>query len=166
MKRIFFFVLVAVSISCNRQKPLGNKFFDFDSSDYYSLNLNDRQISKLNLENATASTIISGYYPESINEISEISKLGEIGYTKTTLNAKQVKELSQIFRENSNGDFEFAACLPIYRDIFVLKKNSKIVGIVKLCYECGQASFRGTKANTENFGANEEFLKINLVLKR
>ena len=35
------------------------------------------------------------------------------------------------------------ACTPLYRDVLILKKNNKIVSILKICFDCGMIANYG-----------------------
>lgn len=56
-------------------------------------------------------------------------------------------------------------CEPIYRDIFLFKKNTKVSGIAKLCYDCEKSLFIGTSAVVSNFGAKGEFEQLRKIIK-
>jgi hypothetical protein len=50
----------------------------------------------------------------------------------------------------------------------VLKNNSSVVGIVKICLECDKYHFVGDNKNlnADNFGNSGEFEKLNKIFKK
>jgi flagellar basal body-associated protein FliL len=171
-------------VTVQAAKPaLGRYYFDFDEVVYYSIKVEDdpvydaadrhrkRIVSKAKTP-ATAATdkdslisdFIFDYLPATINDTSFEKGLLKIGYTSKKLGKDKLKELKEVFREKGS-DMGDVACIAIYRDIYVFKKNGKISGIAKLCYDCGMSHFIGTSADTGNFGAEGEFEKLRELVK-
>ena len=57
------------------------------------------------------------------------------------------------------------ACIPVFRDILIFKKNNKSIGIAKICFECEKSHIVGTNKNIENFGQCGDFSKLMNILK-
>lgn len=92
--------------------------------------------------------------------------LDSIGFEKKVLPVSIHSELMEIFREKPTVRTESTTCEPIYRDIYVFKKNGKFSGMTKLCYECGDSRFIGTDADTGDFGMEGEFGRLKEIVKQ
>ena len=91
--------------------------------------------------------------------------LQKFGYKKTTIDKTKNEHLNDIFSENNCSESFAAACIPVYRDIFIFKKNNKTVGIAKICFGCRLFHIIGTKKNLENFGQCGDFEKLEKLIK-
>ena len=72
--------------------------------------------------------------------------------------------LNNLFREKEIEDVSVTSCEPIYNDILLFKKNSKVTGIVKICFNCWQYEIIGTIANTETFGQGKDNMELKKIL--
>ncbi|AWH86870.1 hypothetical protein HYN59_17915 [Flavobacterium album] len=79
----------------------------------------------------------------------------EIHPLDTVLNSK----LRGIFKEDTPLSFT-TTCEPTFRDIFLFKKNKKIIGIAKICFECYKTEFAGTSADENRFSHFQELKAI------
>ncbi|WP_309429088.1 hypothetical protein [Chryseobacterium sp.] len=108
--------------------------------------------------------IIRGNYPETTDDSIE-QALTDQGFDKQTLNKALYPELNAIFSEKECSDHIGGGfCIPTFRDILVFRKDDKVAGIVKLCYECRFAILKGTEKNVRNFGSCGDFLKLGRLL--
>jgi len=109
--------------------------------------------------------ILSGYYPDSISRQNFESDLLRYTFVKTELNKEKKKEVETIFTQKDSIQMTFSGCIPMYRDIFVFKRNDSITGIAKVCFGCGVAHFYGTKVDTEGFGMRSELKKLEKIIR-
>ncbi|MGX9987496.1 hypothetical protein [Chryseobacterium sp. POL2] len=192
MKEIFnIFLIILIFIGCKQTEnknteidnkknkfvenkfvpKYGNSFFNFDVIEYYHTKIpedkamdlfdsqNKSQIDKLKFD------IIIGEKPENLNNLKFITSLSEIGFTRSQIPQSKFKEINQIFTEKTVYENYAAACVAVYRDILVFKKNKKIIGFCKICFDCRLFRIIGTNANTENFGQDGDFEKLSNLLK-
>ena len=75
-------------------------------------------------------------------------------------------EINKIFVEKTVNKSMDYACPADYRDILIFKNKNKTVGIAKICFECFKNQILGTKANTENFGQDGDYEKLEKLLKK
>ena len=57
------------------------------------------------------------------------------------------------------------ACIHVYRDILIFKKEGKVIGTAKICFDCMSKQIKGTTANTENFGQDGDYEKLEKILR-
>lgn len=57
-----------------------------------------------------------------------------------------------------------AGCEPIYRDIFIFKKNKEETGMAKICFKCGLYSFSNKKAIADCFNMNGELTRLRKII--
>ena len=167
--------------SCNSKSELlnnstdikiGEKFFDYDEIEYYSTNIDEEKIGKL-LDNQTKSEIdsikmgvILDDIPNSISDLSFIENLERIGYKKSKVDKSKFNDIDKIFVEKSVKEITATLCIYVYRDILIFKKEGKVVGTAKICFDCLAHQIKGTKVNTDNFGQDGDYGKLATILRK
>lgn len=144
----------------------GNKFFHYDEIDYYHIEKEEGEIKDL-IEAQDKSKIdrlkfevIVDETPDNLQDKDFLNHMDEIGYSKKKIDSTKFEALNKIFIEKPYEDGTARACIPIYRDILIFKKNDKITGMMKICFNCHQYRILGTKANTDNFGSYGGYLLL------
>lgn len=191
MKRLLL-ILIVILVSCNNtNKTVVKKekvvddfhdverierkeykpFFSSDKIDHYYLKISDNSILKvlggdtIVKDQKKLSMILSGYYPDSISRPNFESDLLLNNFVKTELSKQKKREVEQIFTQKDSIQMTFSGCIPMYRDIFIFKRNDTITGIAKICFGCGVAYFYGTKIDTEGFGTRSELKKLEKIIR-
>lgn len=156
----------------HRDQKFENKFFDYDEIDYYSNDLDEEKIGEL-YDNQLKSKIdsikmgvILGNIPNNITDLSFIEKLDKLGYKKSNVDKSKFKDIDKIFVEKTEQENVARACINVYRDILIFKKNSNVVGTAKICFGCYANQINGTNSNTENFGQNGDYEKLATILRK
>jgi len=149
----------------------GNSFFNFDEIEYYQIEISeDKAMDLFDTQNKSQTDklkfdIVVGEEPRNLKNLKFINSLSEIGFTKSQIPQSKFKEINQIFTEKTVYENYAAACVAVYRDILVFKKDKKIIGLCKICFDCRLFRFVGTNANTENFGQDGDFEKLSEILR-
>jgi hypothetical protein len=184
MKKSFLLTCIILSLlACNTATETinGNKsenkgckpYFDFDQVEHYYLNISkdkaynpdsidtqtEKQKKKLDLVTNLAS-------PKTLSDSSEYKELDKLDFTKSEIPSNKFDAVNDIFCERKHESPQYSACSPIYRDILVFKKNSKIVGLAKICFTCDQHVIVGTGNNTEEFGQSGDYDKLKEILHK
>jgi len=148
----------------------GKKFFDYNEIDYYQIETKEDEITELD-QNQDKSKIdklkynlVIGEAPESINDLDFLNYIDKVGYLKKKINPSKFENINKIFVEKPEEEMVVAACIPVFRDILVFKKNGKVTGIAKICFDCHQYRLIGTNANTENFGSDNDYSQLGSIL--
>jgi hypothetical protein len=139
-------------------------FENFDEIEYYTLK---KEINYDAIEKDTLlAKVIYEDFPFIANDASFFEKTNSLFFKKQKINSKDHLFLKEIFSERFNLIPLRNKCAPTYRDILVFKKNKKIIGIAKLCFECELSYFTGNTvySNTYDFGQNNEFEDLNNIL--
>lgn len=169
MKYILLAFLSLSLLSCTPQKK---EYFDFDQVDHYSIIVSDLEIMKINRDplrsklDSLKSKIVGYNTPVNMSDLSFIDKLEEMGFQKIAIDTSKFAVIKNIFTEKEFTSGESTSCEPYYRDILIFKKQNKVIGTAKLCFDCMKSQIHGTTANTENFGENGDFEKLIEVLKK
>lgn len=149
----------------------GTPFFNFDEIEYYHIDILESKAmeiwdkpNKSPIEQLKVDILIKEK-PENLNNLTFIQSLNTIGFTKSLINPSQFKDINLIFSEKSGYESYVSGCIPVYRDILVFKKDNKIIGVSKICFDCHLFRIIGTSANTENFGQDGDFDKLLRILK-
>jgi hypothetical protein len=148
------------------------RFFDYDEVVHYC-NPFDEPITteflerllkseKDSLENA----VILGIMPRNISDTFFISKLKEIGFDKKILPASKFPVIDSIFSEKKDTESISAACVHVYRDLLIFKKAGKVIGTVKICFDCQANQIHGTNVSIEGFGADGDYRKLQKLLRK
>lgn len=190
MKEIFnIFLIILVFIGCKQNKNIeadnnenkivknkfvpkyGHSFFNYDEIEYFHSEIpEDKAMELFDTQNKSPTDklkfdIIIGEKPENLNNLKFINSLVEIGFTKSQISQSKFKDINKIFTEKTANENYAAACIAVYRDILVFKKDKKIIGLCKICFDCRLFRIVGTNANTENFGQDGDFEKLSSLLK-
>lgn len=148
----------------------GKSFFNFDSIEYYNIDIEENlamalselqdksELDKLRYD------IIIGEVPKSIRNPNFINNLIKIGFKKSEIKSEDFKNISQLFSEKPEREGIYFACITIFRDILIFKKNKKVVGIAKICFDCNQNQIIGSESNIDNFGQGDDYEKLNTIL--
>lgn len=163
MKKIILFVFFTLFISCQEDKP----FFDFDEAYLYQISSkesnkffgDDKSTTQTEKEEFNKIAFIYSY-PTALDDKWYFEKIETYYPKKQKIDKSKLKELSNIFTERKEEMTEAMACDPIFRNVFIFKKEGKVVGISKICFDCLEHHTVGTKRNTNHFGSNNEFEKL------
>lgn len=170
---LLLLVFCLTFLGCNRSKEsslsseqkLGNAFFEYDEIDYYFNNYDESKMIELE-NNSSNSEIDSLKYgvllvdiPKDINDLGFVSKLEEMGFKQSSIDKSKLSEINKIFVEKSVTENLATACIYVYRDLLIFKKNREIIGTAKICFGCLANQIKGTSANTENFGQDAYITK-------
>lgn len=155
----------------NLKSNSGKPFFDFDAVDYYNYNIDEN--TAMNLLDYRKTALDSIKYNLILDETSEdisneyfIVNLTKAGFKKKEIESEDFQKLSNLFSEHPVREGLDFACIPIFRDILVFKKNEKVVGVAKICFGCNDYKIIGTDANTSNFGQGKDYEILSLILNR
>lgn len=180
---LFFLAISSCNLADNKQNEdienstqaepfIGQKFFTYDGIDYYSIDFDESEIYAL-FDNRSRSVfdsfkmeLIAGNLPSDITDLASIDHLAKVGYKKTIIDSSKFDRIDEIFVEKTPKESIRLACMVIYRDILIFKKDSKVVGTAKICFDCGAHQIRGAAANTENFGLADEYWDLRALLGR
>lgn len=153
-------------------KSASGSFFEYNEVEYYHNNYDESSIGDL-YDNQSGSEldsfkmgVILGDIPKDISDLSFIPKLGKIVYTRRIMSKDKFPELDKILREKHVRENITASCIYVYRDILIFKKNNKVTGTVKICFDCMAHEITGTTANTRNFGQDGDYEKLQALLQQ
>jgi hypothetical protein len=157
-------------ITYEKPKITGEKYFDYDEIVHYKNEIEEEKIGDL-VDNQKKSKIdslkmgiILGRIPTKITGEDFLKQLESIGYVKNTVDPKKFEKIDEIFIEKKHEFVVASACVYVYRDILIFKKKSKVVGIAKICFGCGDSIIIGTKSNTEEFGQSGDYWHLEKLL--
>lgn len=149
----------------------GKQFFDYDEIDYFFNDYGEEQIGHL-YDNQSKSEldslrmgVVLGNIPKNIPDLSFIKQLDQIGYKERRVDKSKFASINKLFVEKAAEENVVTACIYVYRDILIFKKNKKIIGTAKVCFGCMAHEITGTNANTENFGKDGDYEKLGDLLR-
>lgn len=190
MKSLLYLIILVLSIeSCEKKShnlieqktekeekifvpKIGKKFFEYDFIDYYKSDYDEYSVLKLEEDKNKSKTdkfkfdVVIGNFPENITQTNFLESINKIGYTKQEIPKNKFPEIDKIFVDKTIDKSGTYACIAVYRDILVFKNQGKIVGIAKICFSCKQHQIIGTNVNTDNFGQNGDYEKLNTLLSQ
>lgn len=149
----------------------GGKYFEYDEIEYYKSVIEEEQVGELhnNQKKSTKDSLKFGVFlgeiPKSITDTIFINNLEAFGYTKSKIAEKKFDEIDEVFTEKEHSETYDTACIYIYRDILIFKKNDKTIGIAKICFDCDANVIVGTKSNTESFGMSGDYEKLRKIIR-
>ena len=171
--KIFAFIFITSAfISCNKTKksePL--TLFTFDKVEHYSTGIKDSIITSINKKKFHNLNEIEESYlkfiheniPTNIKDTSFVSTIEKLKFKKKIVPDSEIKILKEIFSEAFCNEMAESACIPMYRDIYVFKKNNQITGIAKVCFECKIIYFISDDYSWQRFGECENLEKLQKI---
>jgi len=151
---LFLFVLV----SCKKEPFINN----FNQIDHYQLTNESIEDSEKGFMN-----VIFEDYPIKISDTTFFNRINNNYWKINSLNKNKVDKFKKVFnKKDFSCEFD-SACIPMYRDIYVLKENKKVTGILKVCYECEMYYFIGQNDKNQKIveGGNFNSSIIENILK-
>ncbi|MES2575525.1 MAG: hypothetical protein V4572_11320 [Bacteroidota bacterium] len=172
MKKIYLIIISILLINCQKSKIESKEFFDFDEIEHYNVDitLEDWSIiaskkDEKSVDEKIFLNILNGSDPKTIDDKNFIVNLKKFYPKIVKISSTKLDSIRNIYTEKKHQNPEFAACTPFYRDILIFKKNNNVIGISKVCFECGTQSTIGSKRNTENLGQSGDMWKLESILK-
>jgi hypothetical protein len=152
-------------------KPFGKKFFDYDQIDHYHKEFENADLSRLLerqkltvLDSLNAGALLDKLAPD-LSDTPFIKHLIKAGFEKKKVDPSNFSKIDSVFIEKEVEENSTSNCIYIYRDILVFKKRNRTIGVAKICFECNAHQISGTTANTENFGQDGDYDKLQKLLQ-
>ena len=180
-KKVLLFILIICSLICCKKvekinniekssslkeiRKHGKAFFDFDQVEHYFIDIEEGEAMDLAVKNTPSeeekalSDILVNF------NMNFTDNLEDYNFKKTVLDNSKLDVINNIFSVNKCETAHAYSCVPVFRDIFIFKKNKKIVGKAKVCFDCRLYHIEGTKENTLDFGQCGDFEKLKKLLK-
>ncbi|AWA31056.1 hypothetical protein HYN48_13715 [Flavobacterium magnum] len=168
--------IILLFTACTKSTPKiaeSTAFFNFDEVIHYKLdnNVETEAISRARNEDPNVPKIFRIFwsfsnYPARLNDSAFFKDLDKMYINEGKISADKLPEISDIFSERKVESITSTTCEPMYRDILIFKKNGIVTGISKLCFQCGEHYMIGAKRNTEMFGQNGEFQRLENLFKK
>ena len=73
-------------------------------------------------------------------------------------------KISHLFSFHEIPQTAAVVCSPNYKDILILRRNKKIIGMAKISFECLKHQMIGERYNDSNFGKSGEFKELQKIL--
>jgi hypothetical protein len=147
-------------------------YFLFDRIEHYCRDIDENElweikdkVKKTEEENDIL-TLVFTLRRDTTADYESLKNIDRLGFTKTEVPSAQFEEIAEVFCERKHKAPAYSACVPIYRDILVFRKNNKLSGMAKICFECSISSIAGTNRNTEEFGQSGDYKKLYDLLYR
>ncbi|BDS11552.1 hypothetical protein [Aureispira anguillae] len=153
-----------------KELPALKNYFDFDEAEHYAIKTSSNdllilqnKVQKSGDENLLMSILYS-YEPQQIEDVHFLEKLELLGFTKKQISTKKLDRLNYLFSTKKHTKAYLMGCAPVFRDIIVFKKHSKIIGIAKICFQCMRHHIVGSNLNVRNFGQSGDFSRLAILL--
>ncbi len=147
-------------------------YFQFDHVEHYYLNIDEDAIwkkydkKKKTKREKKQLDLLLQQMPEKLSDSGILNNIEYTGFEKKVISKSKFGRLNQIFCERKHEDPTLTTCIAIYRDILVFRNDRKVVGVAKICFECGRDVIAGSIQNTEEFGQSGDYEKLfNLLHK-
>ncbi|RXR17685.1 hypothetical protein EQG63_09345 [Flavobacterium amnicola] len=165
---LFFFII----ISCNNVKESKKMpLFKFDEVEHYSTgkkdtifsNINRKKYKNLTNDEKLYLDFVAGNIPTKLTDKSFVTNLKKLKFKKRIIDKSKLDDLKEIFSEEFCDELQFTACSPMYRDIYIFKKNNQIIGIAKICFGCGIVDFTSNDYNWIRFGECDSYNRLKKI---
>ena len=168
-KIVVVFCFLIININCkNKKSEKKLDLLDFDKVEHYSTNnkssiylsINKKRYENLDENEKKYLNILDNNPPIKNSDTTFVSELQNLNFKKVTAKKLYINKYREIFSSAFCNEMQKNACAPIYRDIYVFRKNNKIVGIAKICFECQIVDFSSDKINWQGYGQCESLEKL------
>jgi hypothetical protein len=158
-------------MSCN-SKPKTNckPYFEFDAIEHYSIKISFEdemrlmERDSLSLDELKLNDVLFQRKPARLVDSSLLLNLQKIGFVKRIINASSFEAINTIFCERKHKESLATSCIAVYRDVLIFKKQDKIIGTAKICFDCWYHVIAGTSVNTDDFGQSGDYEKLQKLL--
>lgn len=183
-KSLFALTIVLLTIGCksgNRNNPektiaAGDKpipYFAFDEVTCYQAGYENTIIDTLNTNehrsafDSLKKAVLLDKTPASINDTAFILQLKKMGYREKIIDTVYLKEIGSIFSLKPNLGSVKASCpVVLYQHILIFRNGGHITGMAKINFRCTQQQITGTPANTDYFGQNGDYERLEELLEK
>jgi hypothetical protein len=141
-------LIVLLLFSCKKEKTINH----FDEIIHYNI---DDEMAKKNDTIKRFNEIYMSVYGHKINFDTFEKELISYGYKKNIIPNEKILKIDEFVSNDIYYDSHLTACVPFYRDILILKKDNKIVSVLKLCFECSMIDKYGVLESS--YGKNVDF---------
>jgi len=140
-------------------------YFEFDEVVHYQYNIEDFEV--LGRKNDDLNYLLFGRGFESLQDSIYLERVDSL-FHKKLVSKEEHPIVDKIFcyQPIQNEEHYISECIAIYRDIFVFRRENKVIGIAKICFDCNQFTSIGAKQETKNFGVNYEFSNLAKLIKK
>ena len=125
---------------------------DFDEIIHYSI---DDSNAKLFENNEEFKALYNGLGTPINMDQSFENKLVQFRYQKKIIPKNKIAKINSSLENDLNLEFYETACMPIYRDILILKKDKSTKAIIKICFDCGMNESLGKIESNFEFESEE-----------
>lgn len=155
MNKLIIILIASFLNSCTN-----TSYFSFNEVIHFHKEINDKNYSDEN-----NSPLYFENYPSNFDS-NFVLVLKELKYLEASVDTSKFKKLLDIYRSKTDIDFfGTKKCAPVYRDIIVFKKENKIMGISKICFECDMDYTIDNKGNLKESLVESDFLKLKSILE-
>ncbi len=109
--------------------------------------------------------ILRGKRTKSLRKASFIKDLEDFGFIKQQVPSSKFGKINDLLFNNKSAGRSTTSCSPVYRDILVFRRDARLVGVAKICFECHQSYMIGIQHQTRNFGQNNDYKNLEKILK-
>jgi hypothetical protein len=159
-------------LTSKKESMISKNYFEYDEMVHYRNPFEESKISDL-FKKASQSkldslrkAVLLGDTPQNTSDFGFINELEAIGYQKASVSPSKFEAMNHLFSEKHREFGAVAACIHLYRDLLIFKKENQVIGCASICLSCMGQQIIGTSANTENFGQQGDFEKLSQLLKR
>ena len=145
-------------------------YFDFDKIDHHFVNIDEANLWKIEekkkktKEEIKLLELLLQDTPNKISDTGILKDIHYLGFIKKEISLNKFREINEFFCQRKHEESYYYACIAIYRDILVFKKQNKIIGTAKICFSCNQSIITGTTLDTDEFGQSGDYKKLYKLL--
>lgn len=172
MKQFSFFLPVLICLIACNSKPKNNckPYFEFDELEHYSITTTLEVERRLSIRDSLSplelklNDVLLQPKRAKLADTVNLLNLEAIGFKKQSIPASKFNSINQFFCEKNYEELVSTACIPVYRDVLIFKRQNKIIGTAKICFDCGYHVIAGAKVNTDAFGQYGDYEKLQKLL--
>lgn len=105
--------------------------------------------------------------PKTLRKASALVRdLRYLGIKKIAIPFNKFSQINEIlFKQKGAKETKKVTKQTGYDNILVFRRDARIVGVMKICFDCHQHYTMGIEHQTRNFGENGDYEKLNKILQ-
>ena len=183
--KAFFVILILLTLTCCKDRPKEGvasnsdcqPYFQFDQLIHYKSSISDDSVGILQgrekrdekeerlFQVLTDRVFDEKYSMTSLADTIKLMNLEDLGFLRKEISKDKILKIDQLFCERAYDEVDHNMCLPVYRDIIFFKKEGRIVGFARICFDCGMSNIVGSEQDTYAFGQAGDYETLSHLLK-
>ncbi len=154
----FKIFIVLLLFACGEKRPISQEpvatscgnYFEYDQVEHFHFTKSSDLLVGFedrihdSPENEVLFRIVFSNELKALKDTVGLIGMETVGFEKLSVGREYFKEINKVFCRTPANAIPARMCIPTYRDVLIFRRNGRIVGFARVCFECTIYSFVGT----------------------